>query len=65
MSFVEWDAAVMCNLDLWKWENDLYPKWFKEKTIAFYNLKGLVDLHTNDAQARKAEQEAERAKQKR
>jgi hypothetical protein len=51
MSYTEWDAAVACNLDLWKWINDEYPNWFKAKVIAFSEDRKLVKLHTEDALA--------------
>lgn len=53
-SFGEWEAATSVGLDLWKWENDVYPRKFKARVIAFHRLHGLVELHTQDAVAQKS-----------
>jgi hypothetical protein len=53
-SFGEWEAAVAAGLDLWEWENNEYPRWFKARVIAWHRLHGLIELHTQDAVARKS-----------
>lgn len=47
--FREFDACVNCGLDLWAWWNGTYPVQFKAKVIAYYNLRNLVKLHTDEA----------------
>jgi hypothetical protein len=49
MSFTEWEAGIAAGLDMYKWETNEYPRWFKIKTIAWYRLSRLVDTHTKDA----------------
>ncbi len=49
MSFTEWEAAQAAHLDLWKWEIGEYPKWFKVRVIAWYNLHRMVAMHSEDA----------------
>ena len=53
-SFGEWEAAVAVGLDLWKWENNEYPRWFKARVLAFHKCRNLIELHSQDAVARKA-----------
>jgi hypothetical protein len=62
MGFVEWDAALSANLDLWKWELGIYPKWFKVRVIAFHNMRNVVATHTEDQKAIEMEREARRKK---
>ena len=52
MAFNEYEAATAAGLDLWKWESSDYPRWFKAKVVAWYNLHNLVDAHTQDAATR-------------
>lgn len=59
-AFEEWDACVGANLDLWMWDTGIYSRDFKARVIAWYQLKGIVDLHQNDVLATKAEQEAKK-----
>jgi hypothetical protein len=59
-SFGEWEAAHAANLDLWAWEQNKYPPWFKVRVIAWYNAHNLVELHKQDALARKMAQRAKR-----
>lgn len=56
MRYVEYDACITCGLDLWKWESNVYPIWFKEHVIAFHNMHGLVEMHTEDAKGKAMEQ---------
>lgn len=52
--FGEWEAATAAGLDMWEWENNGYPRWFKARVIAWHRSHGLIELHTQDAVARKA-----------
>lgn len=49
MEFEEWQAVARAKLDLWAWINDLYPKWFMAKVVAFHQLATQTELHTQDA----------------
>lgn len=49
MKFLEWEAAHESGLDLYKWETGIYPKAFKVKVIAWYNMHNLVEAHRQDA----------------
>jgi hypothetical protein len=44
-----WRAAVRAGLDLWQWENHMYPKWFKAKAIAFFRYDTLISSHSQEA----------------
>lgn len=48
-SFGEWEAAHGARLDLWKWENNEYPNWFKARVVAWWNDHQLVESHRQDA----------------
>lgn len=65
LRYIEYDACVSCGLDLWMWETNTYPKWFKEHVVAFYNMKGQVAMHTEDAVAKQSEREASKARSRR
>ena len=54
LAFAEVEAAVAARLDLWKWEQNMYPGWFKAKIIAWYNLHNLVEVHREAAIAEKS-----------
>lgn len=49
MCFEEWDACTGTSLNLWDWENNAYPLWFKIKIVAYWRLKKMVKNHTEDA----------------
>lgn len=49
--FVEWEAVVASGLDMWKWVNGEYPKWFMEEALAWYQSHKLVEAHSQDAAA--------------
>lgn len=51
--YSEWDACVECNLDLWKWLTDVYPRDFKVTVLAFHGLRRQVHMHTEDALSKK------------
>lgn len=65
LRYSEWDACVSCNLDLWAWETNMYPKWFKEYVVAFHNLRRTVSLHTEDAVAQQSERDMAKARARR
>jgi len=44
-----WRAAKYAGLDLWQWENFVYPKWFRAKVIAFFRLDNLISSHSQEA----------------
>lgn len=52
MGFAEWEAAIAAGAtleDLHKWDTGLYPRSFKVKVIAWYNMHSLIELHKSDA----------------
>lgn len=51
MSFGEWEAAHAARLDLWKWEMNEYPPWFKARVIAWHRTHDLIEMHKQDALA--------------
>lgn len=53
MSFAIWQAAVSAGAtldELQKLEDGGYKRAFLAKLVAWYNMRNLIDLHTNDAQ---------------
>lgn len=58
MLFTEWEAAHQAGLDLYQWEQGLYPVEFKARVIAWYHLHQLVSMHqeaaASEAAARKS-----------
>jgi hypothetical protein len=52
VSFGEWEAAHAAGLDLWKWEQGEYPRWFRTRVIAWHNMHSLIELHKQDALSR-------------
>jgi len=63
--FSEFEAAIAAGAtldELLKWEQGLYPNQFKAKVVAWYNLHKLIELHANDAVARKQDREMHRGK---
>mgnify|MGYP001158989645 FL=1 len=60
MEFAEWEAAVAAGLNLWDWDQNRYPKQFKVKVLAWYELHNLVQAHIEDARATKANTKARR-----
>jgi len=54
MEFLGYEAAVAAGVDLWAWETGVYPKWFRAKVIAWYNLHKAVIIHSESAAAEKA-----------
>lgn len=49
LNFLEWEAATAAGLDLWRWEQGEYPKRFRARVMAWYNLHNLLDTHRRDA----------------
>lgn len=47
--FTEWQAGIAAGLDMWQWENGIYPVKFKAKTIAWYENKMAIEQHIADA----------------
>lgn len=43
-------ACYETGLDLWDWEQGIYPHKFKAKIIAFWQDYKLVNAHQEDAQ---------------
>jgi hypothetical protein len=60
MQFAEWEACVATGLDLYKWDNNLYPHTFKAKVVAFNNLRKLVEAHVEDAKAKAVKKKSKR-----
>lgn len=58
LSFASWEACVAANLDLWKWEQGLYPRSFVVRVQAWYRLHNLVKLHSEVEAARAAKKKA-------
>lgn len=65
MGYSEWEAAIAAGAsldDLEKWDRGGFPVQFKAKVVAWFNLHSLIELHSNDAMARDAENEAKSAR---
>ena len=54
MGYAEWQACEGVGLDLWAWENGTYPRWFKVRIMAFYNLSKMIELQTDSEVAKKS-----------
>jgi hypothetical protein len=59
-AFGEWEAATAANLDMYKWEQGLYPSWFKARVLAWYSASRLVKAHIEDALNAKMRQKRKR-----
>jgi hypothetical protein len=59
-SFFHWEAATQAGLDIWRWENGEYPKWFMAKTVAWYILHIAVGNHREDAMSAAAKRKSKR-----
>jgi len=53
MAYAEFDACIAAGLDLWAWENNVYPKEFKVMVIAWHRLNRYIRSHTEQAIADK------------
>lgn len=63
LSFLEWDTCVSLGLDLWRWADGKYPRWFKAKAIAFHNMRQAISSHKEDAMSREIDKKSRKAKQ--
>ncbi len=54
MDYSEWDACINSGLDMWKWVNNKYPKWFMAKVVAHFQLRNLIGAHTQDEAIRQS-----------
>ena len=48
-SFEQWEAAAAAGLDLWRWDNNEYPRRFMARVVAWHELHALIELHKGDA----------------
>jgi len=53
LDYIGFDAAVAAGLDLEKWDAGGYPRHVMARVIAWHKLKGLVEMHSQDAAIRK------------
>jgi hypothetical protein len=53
IDFLGLEAAVAAGLDIWKWEQRLYPKWFMVRVVAWYNIRNKVHMIEEAAVAAK------------
>jgi hypothetical protein len=63
--FGEWESAIAAGAtldELYKWESNKYPLWFKAKVVAWHNMHVMVELHSSDAVNKKQEAESKRHK---
>lgn len=61
ISFTEWEAATAAGLDMYEWEHTaVYPRTFKERVIAWYQLHGMVKLHSEVKAQRVAQKKSRR-----
>ena len=60
----QWEAATAAGLDLDKWERGQYTRKFMARTVAWYRLHGLVEMHKSDAVAAKMEADAKKRAKK-
>jgi hypothetical protein len=60
-------AAVMAGCDLYRWMEipEGYTTAFKAKVVAWYRLKSLIEVHSQDAQSQAVEKEMKKNKAKR
>ncbi len=49
MKFAEYEACVAAGLDLQKWTDRAYQKWFMTDVVAWHELHNLVSVHQHDA----------------
>jgi len=49
LEFEGWRAAVHAGLNLWDWENHVYPTWFRAKAIAYYRYDNMISSHSQEA----------------
>jgi hypothetical protein len=67
MSYPLWEAAVSCGAtldELLKLDEGSYPTWFVAKFLAYHEIRQSIEMHVEDAKARKMKQQAKKAKRK-
>jgi len=53
LDFAKWEAAVAAGStleELKKMDDNLYPKWFVARLVAWHELHNLIEMHMQDAQ---------------
>jgi hypothetical protein len=58
--FLGLEACEAAHLDMYKWNEGLYPKEFMETVVAWYQAHEAIKMHAEDAVITKQEQEAKR-----
>jgi len=53
MAYAEFEACVAAGLDLWAWENNVYPKRFKVLVMAWHRVHILISAHVEQAARKK------------
>lgn len=51
---------MAAGLDYWKWRNDEYPPWFRAEVVAWYELSGLIRMHSEDASQKASEKRSKK-----
>lgn len=60
MHYEEYDSCVGTWLNLWDWENNVYPLWFKIKVVAYWRLKRMIKNHAEDAVIKDSKRKSKR-----
>ena len=60
MGFAEMEACVTAHLDLWRWVSGGYPQRFMARVVAWYEQRGLIASHVEDAKERAREKRERR-----
>jgi len=47
--FGELEACHGAGLDMWQWDQNVYPPGFKARVVAWWRLHKLIQLHSQDA----------------
>ena len=47
-AMTEYEAVVAAGLDLWKWEQQEYPTWFRANVLAWHTGHVLKEIHSQD-----------------
>jgi len=62
--YTEWEAAIAAGAtltEILQWERgEVFPVWFKERVVAWFETHGLVEAHMTDAAQRAAERRSKR-----
>ena len=51
--FTEYDSCVGAGLNVWEWEQGLYPVWFKANVMEWYKFHNMKQSHIQDIVAAK------------